>query len=540
MHSKRRGFPNYANFLNKRNYKNNKGRVSQYEGNNRKKYYINDYNYNQKWKKYKKNYYYYYNNYNNYEHSVSNYSENVNNSYEEHYGDSDYEGNEFKDHENKIKENRIGFKDVKESTLKKFYEEHYEDLLDKIKNKQNDLDTKAKLEEINIDDIKNKCKEKKYVITENDKAMLENMRKEERSNNVEYYNKYMFYTKMKKSIYVPHILKSKKDISSIYLDDKKLKASDFQINEENNNLFYTILLDKLIIINSDTYDKNKTYKEFGITTSKDDSIGILYTTIDENFLRGYLLKEGLNENIIFGSVSKFTKISPTDFNIEDINTNYTKGLSNEELILLNIYEKLGQENIIKYPRLLLYESNCFINGQPVLKYILPGFQEVDCIMKSKITMTLPSIDTPFYLQKEYQIKNISIEEVSFPSISLTIDKNKIYMFEIKSSFPKNLIDIMRKMIKNVVTFRRLFIKEQIIEKNDIFEVIIIYDSHRVNISTGISKLIGLNELYGELDGMKIKIVYCKPIFAMCALFSLQSKIHELEIKIDDLQNKIKK
>lgn len=48
MHSKRRGFPNYANFLNKRNYKNNKGRVSQYEGNNRKKYYINDYNYNKK------------------------------------------------------------------------------------------------------------------------------------------------------------------------------------------------------------------------------------------------------------------------------------------------------------------------------------------------------------------------------------------------------------------------------------------------------------------------------------------------------------
>ena len=161
-------------------------------------------------------------------------------------------------------------------------------------------------------------------------------------------------------------------------------------------------------------------------------------------------------------------------------------------------------------------------------------------MKSKITMTFPSIDTPFYLQKEYQIKNMNIEEVSIPSISLTIDKNKIYMFEIKSSFPKNLIDIMRKMIKNVVTFRRLFIKEQIIEKNDIFEVIIIYDSHRVNLSAGISKLIGLNELYGELDGMKIKIVYCKPIFAMCALFSLQSKIHELEIKIDDLQNKIKK
>ena len=145
------------------------------------------------------------------------------------------------------------------------------------------------------------------------------------------------------------------------------------------------------------------------------------------------------------------------------------------------------------------------------------------------------MDTPFYLQKEYQINKTGIEEIDIPSISLTITKDIIYMFEIKSSFPNNIVDIIRKMIKNTVTFRNLFIRENIIKENDKFEIIIIYDSYKSGISSGLSKLIGLNKLYDELEGLKIKIVYCKPIYALCALYTVTTKINELENRIIELE-----
>ena len=109
------------------------------------------------------------------------------------------------------------------------------------------------------------------------------------------------------------------------------------------------------------------------------------------------------------------------------------------------------------------------------------------------------------------------------------------MFEIKSSFPNNIVDIIRKMIKNTVTFRNLFIRENIIKENDKFEIIIIYDSYKSGISSGLSKLIGLNKLYDELEGLKIKIVYCKPIYALCALYTVTTKINELENRIIELE-----
>ena len=535
MNSKRRNYSNYLNSKSNRIHHYFNNGLTYHQNNNRTKYYYNyDKNKHRRNKRMRKKYYnnnyYYYND----EQSDSYYNENV--FEDKEY--SDYENEFYEEEENNINEKKIEFKEVKESILKKFYEEHYENLVDKIKDEEvNNYSVKE--EEITMDKIFEKCKEQKYIISEDDKKMLNEMKIEERNNiSVEYYNKFMFFTKEKKSIYVPHILKKKSNICSVFLKDKKLTPSDFQITFENNNLFYNILIEKLRIINSNNYNKEITHKEFGITTSQDGTIGFLYTTINEDFVREFFLKEDLNGKKVFGSISNYTKPTPTDFNLEDINDNYIKGLSNEELILLNIYQKIGQNNITKYPRLLLYESNCFINGEAVLKYMIPGYQEVDCIIQSHITTIFPSIDTPFYLQKEYEIKNMNIEEVNPMSISLTIEKNKIYMFEIKSSFPKNLIEIIRKMIKNVVTFKNIFIRENLISAKDEFEVILIYDTHKTSISSGISKLIGLNNLYGELEGLKIKIVYCRSTYVFGALYSLQSKICEIETELRELRNEL--
>jgi len=72
---------------------------------------------------------------------------------------------------------------------------------------------------------------------------------------------------------------------------------------------------------------------YGLRTNDDDSIGILYTIIDEEFIKRILLCEEIN-NVKLGSITNLT--NPTDLNIQDINNNYIRGLSTEALILLGI------------------------------------------------------------------------------------------------------------------------------------------------------------------------------------------------------------
>lgn len=70
---------------------------------------------------------------------------------------------------------------------------------------------------------------------------------------------------------------------------------------------------RLLDINN---NNNKDYinGNFGLTTT-DNSIGILYNTIDEKFVREFLLKVGLeSNNIKLGSIS-LNKINPTDLSL---------------------------------------------------------------------------------------------------------------------------------------------------------------------------------------------------------------------------------
>ena len=122
----------------------------------------------------------------------------------------------------KINETKIEFKDVKERMLKRFYVKHFNDLFHKITtNQQNEYNNKEK--ENRIEDIINECKAKNYVITDEDKEMFNNMKNQEGNNDIEVYIKYMFYSKKKKSINLPHIKKLK------ILNEKILSSSIYFI-----------------------------------------------------------------------------------------------------------------------------------------------------------------------------------------------------------------------------------------------------------------------------------------------------------------------
>ena len=281
------------------------------------------------------------------------------------------------------------FNKIVGNTLIKFYNDHHSNILINMNSKVNIHE-----KEITIDNIKDECIKKNYMISEDDQKILQEMINLKNDPQAEYYNRLMFYEKNKKSIYVPHILKKQNNILSIFIEDKKLLRTDFQITVDINYLFTKILEDRLISINNNEFRKDA----YGLTTIDDGSIGYLYTTVEEEFVRRILLYEDIN-NIKLGSVTNLT--NPTDLNIKDINNNYIRGLSTEALILLGIYHKLGQENIRKLPRLLLYETNCFIDGETIIKFVQPGFKEVDCIFQSMIDYDFSGENNPLFIQKEY-------------------------------------------------------------------------------------------------------------------------------------------
>ena len=429
------------------------------------------------------------------------------------------------------KEARIEFYNIKENSIKKFYEQHYENIIKNL----NELKEDSEIE-ITIDDIIKKCQKIGYKLTKEDEKMFLDMKTLINDKQVEYYNQYMFLIKTKKSIYIPHLIKCQNNILSIFIKDKDLLVSDFQIEPENNYIFKKLLEERLADINGGNYEK-RNKNEYGLTTNEDNSIGLLYTTIDEKFVQKTLLRSGLEDNIKFGNIS-LSKFNPTDISINDINDNYIRGITTEQLILFVIYSKLGQNYIKKYPRLILYESNIFITGEKVLKYILPGFREVDSIFESFKDYEFKEGEIPLITQKEFIINDNNIKEIT-SSGNFKISKNKLYFFEIKTSFPNNIIETIKQMIKNVVTFRKIFLKENLIHSDINFEIVIIYDFHKNEISSGIAPSINLKNLFEGLDGLLIKIIYCKPIFTLYSIVSLQEKIEEQNEQIKGINESVR-
>ena len=84
-----------------------------------------------------------------------------------------------------------------------------------------------------------------------------------------------------------------------------------------------------------------------------------------------------------------------------------------------------------------------------------------------------------------------------------ISKNKLYCFEIKTSFQNNIIETIKQMIKNASTFRKIFLKENLIQNDINFEIVIIYDFHKNEISSGIAPVINLKNLFEGLNCLLI-------------------------------------
>ena len=132
-----------------------------------------------------------------------------------------------------------------------------------------------------------------------------------------------------------------------------------------------------------------------------------------------------------------------------------------------------------------------------------------------------------FIQKEYTINNQSFDEIIL-SPTLTINKGTNYFIEIKNSYPNNIVEIIKKNFFNVFTFRKIFIKEKRIDAHFPNEILIIYDFKKADISSGIAKTINLNNLYNDLEGLKIKIIYCKPKYIFYSLNSLVNEIAKIK------------
>ena len=152
----------------------------------------------------------------------------------------------------------------------------------------------------------------------------------------------------------------------------------------------------------------------------------------------------------------------------------------------------------------------------------------------KLTAYLSMINYDFsedknslFIQKEYTINNQSFDEIIL-SPTLTINKGTNYFIEIKNSYPNNIVEIIKKNFFNVFTFRKIFIKEKRIDAHFPNEILIIYDFKKADISSGIAKTINLNNLYNDLEGLKIKIIYCKPKYIFYSLNSLVNEIAKIK------------
>ena len=75
------------------------------------------------------------------------------------------------------------------------------------------------------------------------------------------YHKNIFYSQNKMSLYLPHVLKEKKDITSIFLNEeqKKLSIYDFQYiySHLNKHIFKDILEKRIIQLNNKEINENK-------------------------------------------------------------------------------------------------------------------------------------------------------------------------------------------------------------------------------------------------------------------------------------------
>ena len=380
--------------------------------------------------------------------------------------------------------------------------------------------------EITYKMIEQKIENAKYKKTEKDNIILKEC--ENKSNQI-YYNEYMFYSKNKISLFTPHIIRTTKNLMSLFFSEK-LNLSDFQYNDSykkiNNDVFLQLLslrineFNKYEIKNGIITDKKYNEKKFGFYKNISGSNYYLYSTMEKDIISKKLtniniqkLFEDLTGRESQSDVIDVTKKTKTYDPYETFNRNMNllKGLSYEELILYIILNKIDKDEYEIFPKILFYEYYLTLNGEKVVvsNKIEPGYSEADLVLYSKCDVSYE--DEPILLQKTY-INDYSI----FSNGTFKIEKETLYFIELKSSFNfseekdkekriSKYKNFFKKLFNKYKEFIHLYESKKWIEKDTKKEILLIYDNDIINISIDIESI--LFELLRENQNCIFKIIY---------------------------------
>ena len=414
---------------------------------------------------------------------------------------------------------------------------------------------KIKFPLISNEDIEKRIKILDYSLTEEDKKIKDNFKKlnfaSPQIKDIFVFHKGIFYSQNKMSLYLPHILKNKKNIASIFLNEnqKKLSIYDFQYMYSHNkeHIFKQLIEKRVSQFNENIFDKNI----YGFYEN------IMYTIMDTEIIEKKLkytdmniLKENLIPNkseIYYYNSNKLSKTNEEFFVLSD-NIRYLKGLSFEQTILYGILTRLNE--YINLPNILFYECYMNINGERIIKSdekILPGYQEIDYALYSIKDYAFEEKDFPLYFQSEYFFESHQFIKNEKERI-FKIHKDRIYFFELKNSLNyykinNNIIDknskdpniFLNNLIEKCKKFANLYTKIFSISENTQIEIILFYDD---NYSTIFDNCVETIKKLLQNVKIKFSLIYVLPSYPYISLLSSIEENREIKRKIKNLEDEI--
>ena len=419
---------------------------------------------------------------------------------------------------------------------------------------------------ISIENIKERARILKYVLTNEDNEILDNT-KNCKSDLKFLENRLMHYSNNKMSIYYPHVIKTKNDITSIFLTEnqKKLSIYDFQYiysHQNKEHIFKKLLEKRISEFNQKKFDK----KIYGFFEN------YMYTIMDKSIVENKLsdldyknLKEQLLPNLSeigitpsrfedYQNISNSQNANIENSSIKDFpfinsdNIQYLKGISYEQIMLYIILKRL--ESYDPLPNIIFYETFININGERIIIYnndLPPGYMEIDYVLFNHSDFYFDQKESPLYVQLECD-KNGFVK--SNDDRIFKMEKNKLYFCEFKNSlksleYEKKLIDkgkkgikdpkeFLKSLINKCKKFRNLYINEFSIDKDAEVNIIIFYDDTISDIFESYTDEI---RTFIGLDKIKLIIVYVLPSYIFCSLNMPIENEKIMKKKYDEMEKK---
>ena len=419
-----------------------------------------------------------------------------------------------------------------------------------------------KFQDLKLPDITNRISERikiiNYKLTNEDKIILKANDDNIKSKDKIFYNKCMFYSSNKISLYCPHIIKTSNDIISIYLteEQKKLNLSDFQYKDYYKNINNDIFLDllKKRINQFNHFKKNKGIIEdnnyndkiFGFNRNVTENNYYLYSIMDKEIILNKLKIINYNE-LLKNLTARSSQMSDTKtysnvyYEVFNKNMDFLKGLTYEELILYIILDRL-ENKYETLPRIIFYEYYLTINGEKVVvsDKIQPGYSELDCIIYSKCNQVYVD-ENPLIIQKKYNYDYNNNNTINSSNLNFEIKENTLYFFELKSSLNLSNIEIfLKSLFKKYKEFNHLYLSKKWINENTKKEIMLIYDNN-INDLEQLNSFDIINDFINENKDCTFNIVYSYksyPFFSHSLAINKYNQLSEENKKISEESKKI--